>query len=115
MPPRKAGVDILDTAFSAFCGGTSQPPTESLVAALRDTPYDTGLDLEKLYEIGEYFASMSEKYRTLLSPEATRPNVNVLLHQIPGGMLSNLVSQLREQNALDKLGDVLGRGAESAG
>ncbi|HJX03344.1 MAG TPA: sodium-extruding oxaloacetate decarboxylase subunit alpha [Dehalococcoidia bacterium] len=103
----QSGVDILDTAFSAFSGGTSQPPTESLVAALRDTPYDTGLDLEKLYEIGEFFASISEKYRTLLSPEVIRPNVNVLLHQIPGGMLSNLVSQLREQNALDKLGAVL--------
>ena len=102
-----AGVDILDTAFSAFSWGTSQPPTESMVAALKDTPYDTGLDLQKLYEIGESFAALSEKYKSLLTPEATRPNVNVLLHQIPGGMLSNLVSQLREQSALDKLGKVL--------
>ncbi len=102
----EAGADILDTAFSAFSWGTSQPPTESMVAALKNTPYDTGLDLQKLYEIGEHFAAFSEKYRPMLTNEATRPNVNVLLHQIPGGMLSNLVSQLREQNALDKLGEV---------
>jgi pyruvate carboxylase subunit B len=102
----EAGVDILDTAFSAFSWGTSQPPTESMAAALQKTPYDTGLDLEKLYTVGEHFAAFSETYRPLLTTEATRPNVNVLLHQIPGGMLSNLVSQLREQNALDKLGEV---------
>lgn len=103
----EAGVDILDTAFSAFSWGTSQPPTESVAAALKDTPYSTRLDLHLLYEIGEYFGAVSEKYRHLLTSEATRPNINVLLHQIPGGMLSNLVSQLREQNALDKLGAVL--------
>ncbi len=102
----EAGVDILDTAFSAFSWGTSQPPTEGMVASLKDTPYDTGLDLQKLYEIGEHFAAFSEKYRPLLTAEATRPNINVLLHQIPGGMLSNLVSQLREQNALNKLSEV---------
>ncbi len=98
-----AGADILDTAFSPFAWGTSQPPTEAMVAALKDTPFDTGLDLHKLYEIGEHFALFGEKYRSLMTAEATRPNLNVLLHQIPGGMLSNLVSQLREQNALDKL------------
>ena len=102
-----AGIDIVDTAFSAFGWGTSQPPTESVVAALRDTPYDTGLDLELLYEIGEYFAALSGKYRMLFTAEVTRPSVNVLLHQIPGGMLSNLVSQLREQNAMDKFSEVL--------
>jgi pyruvate carboxylase subunit B len=102
----EAGVDILDTSFSAFAWGTSQPPTESTVAALQNTPFSTGLDLQTLYEIGENFAAFAEKYRPLLTNEATRVNVNVLLHQIPGGMLSNLVSQLREQNALDKLGDV---------
>ncbi len=102
-----AGIDIVDTAFSAFGWGTSLPPTESVVAALKDTPYDTGLDLELLYEIGEYFAALSGKYRMLFTAEATRPSVNVLLHQIPGGMLSNLVSQLREQNALDKFSEVL--------
>ncbi len=102
-----AGVDILDTAFSAFAWGTSQPPTESVVAALMNTPYDTGLDLELLDEIGEDFADLSKKYRSLVAAEATRPSVSVLLHQIPGGMLSNLVSQLKEQNALDRLNDVL--------
>jgi pyruvate carboxylase subunit B len=102
-----AGADILDTAFSAFAWGTSQPPTESIVASLKDTPFDTQLDLQRLYEIGEHFAAMSEKYRLLLTAEATRPNISVLLHQIPGGMLSNLVSQLREQNALKRMGEVL--------
>lgn len=102
-----AGVDIVDTTFSPFSWGTSQPPTESIVAAFKDTPYDTGLDLEQLYEIGEYFATLRVKYGTLFSDEATRPSVSVLLHQIPGGMLSNLVSQLKEQNALDKLEEVL--------
>jgi pyruvate carboxylase subunit B len=102
-----AKVDIVDTAFSAFGWGTSQPPTESIVAAFKDTPYDTGLDLELLYEIGEYFATLSGKYRMLFTAETTRPSINVLLHQIPGGMLSNLVSQLREQNALDKFGKAL--------
>ncbi|MBN2076227.1 MAG: sodium-extruding oxaloacetate decarboxylase subunit alpha [Dehalococcoidales bacterium] len=103
----EAGVDILDTAFSAFGWGTSQPPTESMVATLQGTPYDTGIDLELMYEIGEYFASLAGKYRMLFTAETTRPSVDVLLHQIPGGMLSNLVSQLREQNALDKYGEVL--------
>lgn len=103
----EAGADILDTAFSSFAWGTSQPPTEGMVASLKDTPFDTGLDLQKLYEIGEHFAALTEKYRPLLTSEAVRPNVNVLLHQIPGGMLSNLVSQLREQKALDKFSEVL--------
>ncbi len=103
----EAGVDILDTAFSAMGWGTSQPPTESIVAALKDTPYDTGLDLQKLYEIGEYFAALTAKYRPYFTAEVTRPSVNVLLHQIPGGMISNLVSQLREQNALDKMSEVM--------
>jgi pyruvate carboxylase subunit B len=102
-----AGVDIVDTAFSAFAWGTSQPPTESIVAAFKNTPYDTGLDLELLYEIGEYFATLGEKYRAMFTAEATRANVNVLVHQIPGGMVSNLVTQLKEQNALDRLGEVL--------
>ncbi len=102
-----AGVDMLDTAFSAFAWGTSQPPTESVVAAFKETPHDTGLDLEQLYGIGEYFADVARKYRPLFTSEATRPSVNALIHQIPGGMLSNLVSQLREQNALDRLSAVL--------
>lgn len=103
----QAGCDIVDTAFSAFSWGTSQPPTESTVAAFKGTPHDSGLDLEQLYEIGEFFAGLAATYRPLLTAEATRPSVNVLLHQIPGGMLSNLVSQLKEQNALGRLEEVL--------
>jgi len=102
-----AGVDILDTAFSAFGGGTSLPPTEGMVAAFRDTPYDTGLDLDLLYEIGEYFVALSRKYGPLFTTEVIHPSGDVLTHQIPGGMFSNLVNQLREQNILDKLDDVL--------
>lgn len=102
-----AGVDILDTAFSAFGGGTSLPPTEGVVAAFKDTPYDTGLDLDLLYEIGEYFVALSRKYGPLFTTEVLHPSVDVLTHQIPGGMFSNLVDQLREQSILDKLDDVV--------
>jgi pyruvate carboxylase subunit B len=102
-----AGVDILDTAFSAFGGGTSLPPTEGVVAAFKDTTYDTGLDLDLLYEIGGYFVALSRKYGPLFTTEVLHPSVDVLTHQIPGGMFSNLVSQLREQNILDKLDDVV--------
>ena len=101
-----SGVDIIDTCFSPFGWGTSHAPTESMVAAFQDTPHDTGIDLQKMYEIGEYFNTVAAKYRMLFTAEATRPNVNVLLHQIPGGMITNLVSQLREQNALDKINEV---------
>jgi pyruvate carboxylase subunit B len=99
----EAGASILDTAFSAFAWGTSQPPTESVAAAFKGTPYDTGYDLPLLFEIGEDVANTVGKYRFLFTSEATRANINVLIHQIPGGMISNLVSQLREQKALDKL------------
>ncbi len=102
-----AGVDMLDTAFSAFGGGTSLPPTEGMVAAFRDTPYDTGLDLDLLYEIGEYFVALSREYGSLFTSEVIHPSVDVLTHQIPGGMFSNLLNQLCEQNILDKLDDVL--------
>ncbi|HEY9206174.1 MAG TPA: sodium-extruding oxaloacetate decarboxylase subunit alpha [Candidatus Methanoperedens sp.] len=103
----EAGVDILDTAFSPFAWGTSQPPTETTVAALRGTPYDTGLDLYMLTEIKKYFEEIKEKYRGILDPISERIDTNVLKYQIPGGMLSNLVSQLKEQNALDKYDAVL--------
>ncbi len=103
----QAGVDILDTAFSPFAWGTSQPPTETTVAALRGTPYDTGLDLFLLTEIKKYFEEIKEKYRGILDPISERIDTNVLKYQIPGGMLSNLVSQLKEQNALDKYEAVL--------
>jgi pyruvate carboxylase subunit B len=103
----QAGVDVLDTAFSPFAWGTSQPPTETTVAALRGTPYDTGLDLILLTEIKKYFEDIKEKYRGILDPISERIDTNVLKYQIPGGMLSNLVSQLKEQNALDKYEAVL--------
>lgn len=103
----QAGVDILDTAFSPFAWGTSQPPTETTVAALVGTPYDTGLDLFLLTEIKKYFEEIKEKYRGILDPISERIDTDVLKYQIPGGMLSNLVSQLKEQNALDKYEAVL--------
>jgi len=103
----EAGVDILDTAFSPFAWGTSQPPTETVVAALQGTPCDTGLDLFLLTEIKRYFEEIKEKYRGILDPISERIDTNVLKYQIPGGMLSNLVSQLKEQNALDKYEAVL--------
>ena len=107
MAACKAGVDILDTAFSPFAGGTSQPPTETVVAGLYGTPYDTGLDLVLLTEIKEYFDGVKEKYMGILDPVSEKIDTSVLIHQIPGGMLSNLVSQLKEQNAMDRYGDVL--------
>ncbi|GFO98209.1 pyruvate carboxylase subunit B [groundwater metagenome] len=103
----EAGVDILDTAFSPFAWGTSQPPTETTVAALQGTAYDTGLDLILLTEIKKYFEAIKEKYRGILDPISERIDTSVLKYQIPGGMLSNLVSQLKEQNALDKYEAVL--------
>ncbi|WP_135613116.1 sodium-extruding oxaloacetate decarboxylase subunit alpha [Methanococcoides sp. AM1] len=102
-----AGVDVLDTALSPLAGGTSQPPTESVVAALARTKYDTGLDLELLTESSRYFKKIKEEYRGILDPISEQIDANVLLYQIPGGMLSNLVSQLKEQNALDKYDAVL--------
>ncbi|ADE36146.1 sodium-extruding oxaloacetate decarboxylase subunit alpha [Methanohalophilus mahii] len=102
-----AGVDILDTALSPFAWGTSQPPTESVVAALKGTPYDTGLDLGKLAEVSRYFKDIKSKYSGVLNPISEQIDTNVLLYQIPGGMLSNLVSQLKEQNALDRYDEVL--------
>lgn len=103
----QAGVDILDTALGPFSGGTSQPPTESIVAALKGTEYDTGLDLEPLARLSGHFACLREKYKGLFDPIAERPDINVFLHQIPGGMLSNLLSQLKEQNQADKYNEVL--------
>lgn len=106
----QAGADILDAAFSPFAGGTSQPPVESLVAGFRGTEYDTKLDMELLVEIAEYFRGLREKYFDplhLISPLAERVDTSILMHQIPGGMFSNLISQLKEQNALDKLKAVL--------
>ncbi|MFE8069855.1 sodium-extruding oxaloacetate decarboxylase subunit alpha [Marinobacteraceae bacterium S3BR75-40.1] len=101
----EAGVDHLDTAISAFAGGTSHPPTESLVAALQDAGYETGLDLETLDGISRHFREVRKKYHQFES-EYNGVDTAVLLSQVPGGMMSNLANQLREQGALDKIRDV---------
>ena len=103
----QAGVDILDTAISPLSWGTSQPPTESMVAALQGTEFDTGLDLKLLTHIKKYFDDIKEKYLGILDPISESIDADVLLYQIPGGMLSNLISQLKEQNAIDRYDDVL--------
>jgi len=103
----QAGVDILDTAISPLSGGTSQPSTESAVAALVGTPFATGLDLELLTEIKRYFEKLVEVYAPVFNPISARVDTNVLAYQVPGGMLSNLVSQLIEQKALDRYEEVL--------
>ena len=103
----EAGVDILDTAIAPFSQGTSQPATEQLVAALKGTPHDTGLDLAKLGKIADYFYRVRRNYAEFESPVNNQIKTDVLTSQIPGGMLSNLVAQLRQQNAEDKLDAVL--------
>jgi pyruvate carboxylase subunit B len=102
----EAGVDIVDCAISSLSSGTSQPPTESLVAALKGTGYDTGLDLEAMAEIAEYIKAVRKKYSAYES-SFTGVDTNVLIYQVPGGMMSNLESQLKAQGAIDKLKDVL--------
>jgi oxaloacetate decarboxylase alpha subunit len=101
-----AGVDIVDTAISAMSLGTSQPPTESLVAALAGTPRDTGLDLAKLSDIGKHFTQVRKRYAHLEMGNFG-VDTNVLQFQVPGGMISNLVNQLREQGQESKLPAVL--------
>ncbi|GAB4256974.1 MAG: sodium-extruding oxaloacetate decarboxylase subunit alpha [Methylomicrobium sp.] len=101
----EAGCDHVDTALSSWSGGTSHPPTESLVTALKDTPYDTGLDLDKLQKVNSYFAEVRKKYRRFES-EFTGIDTRVHIFQVPGGMISNLANQLRERNALDRIEEV---------
>ncbi|MCK9278287.1 MAG: pyruvate/oxaloacetate carboxyltransferase [Methanoculleus sp.] len=101
-----AGVDILDTAMSPFALGTSQPPTESVVASVSGTPRDTGIDLIALREVRNICREMREKYEPLFSAIADRVDSDVLIYQLPGGMISNLISQLKEQDALDRLEEV---------
>lgn len=103
----EAGVDILDTAIAPFSQGASQPATEQVVAALKDTPHDTGLDLGKLGKIAEYFYGVRRNYAEFESAVNNQIKTDVLVSQIPGGMLSNLVAQLRQQKAEDKLEAVL--------
>ncbi len=103
----EAGVDIIDTALAPFALRSAQPAVEPIVAALRGTPRDAGLDLAHLLKLGEYIESIAPKYRDFLN--LTRMSVidtNVLAHQIPGGMISNLIAQLRQSNVLHKLNDV---------
>lgn len=105
----EAGCDIVDTALSPLGNGTSQPATESLVASLQGTPYDTGLDLDKLNKCTVYFRKVAERLTAdgILNPKVLKVDVNALIYQVPGGMLSNLISQLKQQNASDRLTEVL--------
>ena len=109
MKSIEAGADIVDTAISPMALGTSQPPTEALVATLAGTQYDTGIKLEALDEITKYFMPIREKYLAsgLLDPKMLKVDVNALIYQVPGGMLSNLVSQLKQAGKSDKLSEVL--------
>ena len=105
----QAGVDIVDTALSPFANGTSQPATESLVAALKGTPRDTGLDLNLMSEAAAHFRGVADRLENegILDPKVLRVDTNTLLYQVPGGMLSNLISQLKQAKAEDKYYDVL--------
>ena len=105
----EAGCDIVDTALSPLGNGTSQPATESLVASLQGTEYDTGLDLDKLNKCTVYFRKVADRLVAdgILNPKVLKVDVNALIYQVPGGMLSNLISQLKQQNASDRLTEVL--------
>ncbi|MDD4690104.1 MAG: oxaloacetate decarboxylase subunit alpha [Eubacteriales bacterium] len=105
----EAGIDVIDCALSPFALGTSQPPTEPMVATLQGTERDTGLDLNLLNECSEHFRPLRQSYLEsgLLDPTVMGVDINTLLYQVPGGMLSNLVSQLKQQGKEDKLDEVL--------
>ena len=105
----EAGVDVIDTAMSPLALGTSHAPTESMVAALQGTEYDTGLDLVLLTEIREHFMKLRKKYidSGLLDPKMLAVDANALIYQVPGGMLSNLLSQLKQAGKSDKFEEVL--------
>lgn len=105
----EAGCDIIDTAMSPMAMGTSQPATEVMVETFKDTEYDTGLDQNLLAEIADYFRPMRDEWLSsgLLDPKVMGVDIKTLMYQVPGGMLSNMVSQLKEMNASDKFYDVL--------
>ncbi|MBQ4122062.1 MAG: oxaloacetate decarboxylase subunit alpha [Clostridia bacterium] len=105
----QAGVDIIDTALSPLANGTSQPSTEAMVATLKGTEYDTGIKLEDLTDIAAHFRGVAQKLKEQgsLDPKVLNVDPNTLLYQVPGGMLSNLISQLKQAKAEDKLYDVL--------
>ncbi|MCI5527349.1 MAG: oxaloacetate decarboxylase subunit alpha [Oscillospiraceae bacterium] len=104
-----AGVDIVDCALSPLANGTSQPATEALVATLKGTERDTGLDLEQLSKAAAHFRKVANRLKAdgILDPKVLNVDTNTLLYQVPGGMLSNLISQLKQANAEDKYYDVL--------
>ncbi len=105
----KAGVDIVDTALSPLGNGTSQPATEPLVATLKGTEYDTGIDLSKLIPIANHFKKVAQELEKegSLNPKVRQVDVNTLIYQVPGGMLSNLMNQLKKAGKEEKLGEVL--------
>ena len=105
----EAGADVIDTAISPFSGGTSQPATETLNYSLRELGYDTGLDEEVLYQMADYFKPIRAGYLAdgTLNPISMATDTQCLNYQIPGGMLSNLLSQLKMMNALDKFDEAL--------
>lgn len=105
----EAGVDCIDTAISSFSGGTSQPATESMYYALKESGFECDLDSHALKEINDFFKPVKEKFIStgLLNPYVLGTETDALVYQIPGGMLSNLIAQLKQQNALDKLNEVL--------
>lgn len=105
----QGGVDIVDCALSPLANGTSQPATESLVATLKGTEYDTGLDITKLNQVATHFRKIANKLKEegYLDPKVLQVDTNTLLYQVPGGMLSNLISQLKQAHAEDKYYEVL--------
>ena len=105
----EAGADIVDCALSPLGNGTSQPATEPLVATLAGTPYDTGIEIKKLLPIVNHFKTVAERLKKdgFLSAKVLSVDINALIYQVPGGMLSNLISQLKQQNKSDKLEEVL--------
>ncbi len=103
----EAGVDIVDCALSPFSWGTAQPPTETMAAILEDGGYETGVDTAAIYRAAEHFTKVRERYLPILNTRSERVDTRILQHQIPGGMLSNLLSQLEMQGASDKFDDVL--------
>ena len=103
----EAGVDIVDTALAPFALRSSQPAAEPIIVALEGTPWDSGLDLSKLLKLGEYLETIAPKYRDFLdTTKMAVIDTNVLRHQIPGGMISNMVSQLRQQKAIHRIDEV---------
>lgn len=105
----EAGVDVIDCATSAFAGGTSQPPTETMVYTLEQMGYETGIDRVKMKEVNDFFIPIKADFieKGILDPYVLSPKADALTYQVPGGMLSNLVAQLKAQNAIDKLEEVL--------